>query len=257
MASPQTEVRVVETETEVVPRHVAVVMDGNGRWARKRFLPRTAGHRAGVEAAKAVIERCGRRGVEVLTLFAFSSENWRRPREEVSVLLDLFLRTLEKEAQRLHEHALRVRVIGERQRLGQRLAEQVERVEALTRDNTGMTLVLATSYGGRWDITQAMRDIAHRVARGELDPETISEEHVAERLQLGDLPAPDLLIRTGGEQRISNFMLWQLAYAEMYFTGTLWPDFRMDDLDAAIRWFQSRERRFGRTSEQLTRAGRA
>lgn len=257
MVSTQHEVQVVDTVAEVIPRHVAVVMDGNGRWARKRFLPRTAGHRAGVEAARAMIERCGRRGVEVLTLFAFSSENWRRPREEVSVLLDLFLRTLEKEADRLHEHALRVRVIGERHRLGDRLADQVERVETLTRENTGMTLVLATSYGGRWDITQAARSLAHRVARGELDPDAISEEHIGGLLQLGDLPAPDLLIRTGGEQRISNFMLWQLAYAEMYFTDTLWPDFRMDDLDAAIAWFQGRERRFGRTSEQLTRAGRA
>jgi len=240
-----------------LPRHVAIVMDGNGRWARKRLLPRTAGHRAGVESVRRVIEACGRGGIPVLTLFAFSSENWRRPRDEVSLLLDLFLRTLEKEAGRLHEHQVRVRLMGERERLGSRLRAQIERVESMTADNTGLTLVLAASYGGRWDITQAMRQIAERVAAGVLRPDDITEECVQAALMLGDLPPADLLIRTGGEQRISNFLLWQLAYAELYFTPTLWPDFGVDDFEAAMAWFAARERRFGQTSEQVLRVSRA
>ncbi len=240
-----------------VPIHIAVVMDGNGRWANRRFMPRPAGHKAGVEAARRVIEACGRRGVKALTLFAFSSENWRRPEEEVSVLLDLFLKTLEREADRLHEHQVRIRLIGERDRLGPRLCRQVERVERLTRDNDGMTLVVAASYGGRWDIAQAVRKLAARVADGTLRPDEIREEDLGECLALADIPPPDLLIRTGGEQRISNFLLWQLAYAELYFTSTLWPDFDADDLDEAIAWYRGRERRFGLTSEQLEQASRA
>jgi len=240
-----------------LPRHVAIVMDGNGRWARKRLLPRTAGHRAGVESVRRVIEASGRRRIDVLTLFAFSSENWRRPRDEVSVLLDLFLRTLEREAAQLHEHQVRVRLMGERERLGKRLRDQIERVEALTVANTGLTLVLAASYGGRWDLTQAMRKLAERVAAGELQPSDITEQCLSSALTLGDLPYPDLLIRTGGEQRISNFLLWQLAYAELYFTPTLWPDFNASDFDAAVDWFVSRERRFGLTSEQLPKVSRA
>ncbi|MCP1676150.1 undecaprenyl diphosphate synthase [Natronocella acetinitrilica] len=239
------------------PDHVAVVMDGNGRWASRRFMPRPAGHRAGVEAARRLIEACGRKGVKVLTLFAFSSENWRRPEEEVSVLMDLFLKTLEKEADKLHEHRVRIRLVGERERLGERLCRQVERVEELTRNNDGMTLVVAASYGGRWDITQAAKAIAARVAAGELDADAITEEHLSQGLALADLPPPDLLIRTGGEQRISNFLLWQLAYAELYFTPTLWPDFDVKELDQALAWYHGRERRFGLTSEQLGQASRA
>ena len=239
------------------PNHIAIVMDGNGRWANRRFMPRQAGHRAGIEAVRQVIEACGRRQVKVLTLFAFSSENWRRPEEEVSVLMDLFLKTLEREADRLHEHGVRIRLIGERERLGPRLCRQVDQVEALTRDNDGMTLVVAASYGGRWDLTRATRALAARIAAGELSPEQIREEDLGAELCLADLPPPDLLIRTGGEQRISNFLLWQLAYAELYFTPTLWPDFDATDLDDAIEWYLGRERRFGQTSEQLERASRA
>ncbi|MCC5856916.1 MAG: isoprenyl transferase [Ectothiorhodospiraceae bacterium] len=240
-----------------VPRHVAVVMDGNGRWAQARFLPRPAGHRAGVDAVRRIVEACGRRGVKVLTLFAFSSENWTRPEEEVSVLMDLMLRTLEKEASRLHENNVRVRMIGDRSRFSHRLQRQIAAAEELTADNTGLTLVIAVSYGGRWDLAQAARRIAEAVQDGSLDPEQVNESLVEGMLNTADLPPTDLLIRTGGESRISNFLLWQLAYAELYFTPVLWPDFREAHLDEAFDWYAGRERRFGRTSEQLGRVSRA
>lgn len=241
----------------LVPRHVAVVMDGNGRWAQARFMPRPAGHRAGVEAVRRIVEACGRRGVEVLTLFAFSSENWTRPEEEVSVLMDLLLRTLEREAGKLHKNNVRIRMIGDRGRFSERLQRQIASVEQLTADNTGLTLVIAASYGGRWDMTQAARRIAEAIRDGVLRPEQVNEQLVDGMLSMGDLPDPDLLIRTGGESRISNFLLWQLAYAELYFSPVLWPDFRESHLDEALDWYAGRERRFGRTSDQLGRLNRA
>ncbi|MCC5812382.1 MAG: isoprenyl transferase [Ectothiorhodospiraceae bacterium] len=245
------------TDSATVPKHVAIVMDGNGRWAQARFMPRPAGHRAGVEAVRKTVEACGRRGVRVLTLFAFSSENWSRPADEVSVLMDLFLRTLEKEAGKLHENDVRIRLIGDRHRLGERLRRQVERVEQLTADNSGLTLVIAASYGGRWDMVEAARRLAEAARDGNLDPASITEDSLSGCLSTAGLPDPDLLIRTGGERRISNFLLWQLAYAELYFSPTLWPDFGVEDLDEAFAWYAGRERRFGQTSAQLEQAYRA
>lgn len=246
-----------DQETGRVPRHIAIVMDGNGRWARKRLMPRQAGHRAGAEAVRRVVETAGNMGVEALTLFAFSSENWSRPTEEISVLMELFMRTLEKESARLHEHNVRIRVMGQRERLGRQLREQIEAAEALTADNTGMTLVIAASYGGRWDIVQACQAIARRAQDGDLDPGEVDAGTVAEHMSLRGLPDPDLLIRTGGEKRVSNFLLWHLAYTELCFVDTLWPDFGAEDLRAAVDFYRGRQRRFGRTAEQVERFSRA
>jgi undecaprenyl diphosphate synthase len=235
----------------IIPNHVAIIMDGNGRWARGRHLPRIAGHRAGVSSVREVVRRCSERGVRVLTLFAFSSENWRRPPEEVRMLMDLFLGALQREAQRLRENDVRLCVIGERERLGERLCKQIAEAERLTADGQGVLLNIAANYGGRWDITQAARRLAGQVAAGTLDPSQITAERFQEELCLAALPEPDLFIRTGGEQRISNFLLWQLAYTELYFTDTLWPDFGVQAFDQALAAYASRQRRFGRTSEQL------
>lgn len=244
-------------ELECRPRHLAVIMDGNGRWARLRRLPRPAGHHAGVDAVRRTVETCAREGIQVLTLFAFSSENWRRPEDEVSLLMDLLLRTLEKEAVKLHQSNVRIRLIGDRDRLGRRLRQQIARVEDLTADNNGLTLVIAASYGGQWDIARAARRLAEDVRHGLLAPEQIDEKLLADRVSLADLPMPDLLIRTGGERRISNFLLWQLAYAELYFTEVLWPEFGEAELMSALEWYAGRERRFGQTSDQVGRAHRA
>ncbi len=233
------------------PRHIAIVMDGNGRWAKRRGQPRTAGHRAGVRATREIVEACARRGVEVLTLFAFSSENWRRPATEVSLLMELFVSTLDREVKRLHENRVRMRFIGERGAFGERLRERIARAETLTAGNTGLVLNIAANYGGRWDIARAARRIASEVAQGRLDPEQVDAEAVAARVCLADVPEPDLFIRTGGERRISNFLLWQIAYSELYFTDTLWPDFDSDCLDAAMADFARRQRRFGKTGEQV------
>ena len=232
-------------------RHIAIIMDGNGRWAQRRLMPRTAGHRAGVKSVRRVIEACGQRGVEVLTLFAFSSENWRRPRKEVGTLMDLFFTALDDEARNLHENKVQLRVIGERSAFGERLREKIADVEALTADNTGLKLVIAANYGGRWDIARAARRIAERVRAGELEPGDIDEAVVGAEMCLADLPEPDLFIRTGGEQRISNFLLWQLTYTELYFSPVLWPDFNETHLDEAIAAFTRRQRRFGHTGEQV------
>ena len=234
-----------------LPRHIAIIMDGNGRWAKKRFLPRTAGHRAGVTAVRKVVEHCAKKGVEALTLFAFSSENWRRPPQEVSVLMGLFLTTLERETDKLHENNVRLRVIGHRAAFAQDLRDRIVAAEELTRENTGLNLVIAANYGGRWDILQAARSLAEEVAAGVLTPGDITGELLGAWLSLADLPEPDLFIRTGGEQRISNFLLWQLAYTELYFTPTLWPDFDENALEQALTAYASRQRRFGYTSEQL------
>jgi undecaprenyl diphosphate synthase len=235
-------------EVGPVPRHIAIIMDGNGRWARTRHLPRVAGHRKGADAVRATVRGCAERGVEFLTLFAFSSENWRRPAEEVSFLMDLFVTALEQEVARLHENAIRFRVIGELSRFEPRIQTLIREAEALTAANTRLTLTVAANYGGRWDLMQAIeRMLADRpeLARG------FSEQDLGAYLAMNYAPEPDLFIRTGGEQRISNFLLWQLAYTELYFTDTLWPDFDAAALERAIQSYRQRERRFGRTSEQL------
>ena len=233
--------------TPDVPRHIAIIMDGNGRWAKRRFMPRFAGHRKGVEALRGVIRACAERGVTHLTVFAFSSENWRRPQEEVTLLMELFLRALENEVAKLHENGIRFRVIGDLSGFSDRIQTLIREAEALTRDNGRLTFTVAANYGGRWDLVQAVKKL---VASGE----PVSEAALAGHLSLADAPEPDLFIRTGGEQRISNFLLWQLAYTELYFTDALWPDFDAAALDAAIASYRTRERRFGRTSEQLLTA---
>lgn len=233
------------------PKHIAVIMDGNGRWAARRFMPRIAGHRAGLQAAKNLVKSCLEKGVSVLTLFAFSSENWRRPREEVGFLMDLFLSTLESEAHRFHEQAIAVRFIGDRSRIDPRIAAKMHEAEELTKQNQAMVLVIAIDYGGQWDVYQAMQVLLRKVHAGELAPSTLTVEHIAQHVCLADLPPPDLMIRTSGEKRISNFMLWQLAYTELYFTDTLWPDFNEAALDEAINDYSNRHRRFGYTDDQL------
>jgi undecaprenyl diphosphate synthase len=237
-----------------VPKHIAIIMDGNGRWARRRFMPRVAGHRKGVEAVRAVVSRCAERGVGHLTLFAFSSENWRRPPEEVSFLMQLFVRALEEEVARLHENSIRLRVVGDLSRFEPGLIELIRNAEQLTAGNTGLNLTVAANYGGRWDIMQAVNRMlkAHPDRQGDY-----TESDLAPYLAMAYAPEPDLFIRTGGEQRISNFLLWQLAYTELYFTDSLWPEFNKEAVDAAIASFQQRERRFGRTSEQVQAAAAA
>lgn len=232
-----------------VPRHVAVIMDGNGRWAKKRFLPRIAGHKRGVDSVRNVVRACSERGIGYLTLFAFSSENWRRPRDEVSFLMQLFASALRQEVARLHEAGVRFRVIGDIEPFGPDLCALVKNGEALTEGNKGLTLTVAANYGGRWDILQATNRLLR--AQPELASGGIEEGDLLPYLALNYAPEPDLFIRTGGEQRISNFLLWQLAYTELYFTDTLWPDFGARELDEAIDWYRQRERRFGRTSEQV------
>ena len=234
-----------------VPRHVAIIMDGNGRWAKKRMMPRIAGHRAGVESVRTIVQACTRAGVQVLTLFAFSSENWRRPEKEVGLLMELFLTALQRETKKLSANNVRLRVIGDRSRFPQKLQRAIADSEASTRNNTGLILAVAANYGGRWDITHATRQLAQQVEAGQLKAEEITEEHIRSHMALADLPEPDLFIRTGGEQRISNFLLWQLAYTELYFTDTLWPDFKEDAFQRALDSFASRQRRFGRTGDQL------
>ena len=236
------------------PRHVAIIMDGNGRWANRRQLPRIAGHRAGVENVRALVRLAAARGVEVLTLFAFSSENWRRPPLEVRLLMDLFVLALDQEAQRLHENNVQLRVIGERHAFPTRLQASIGEAEALTRGNTGLKLVIAANYGGHWDITQATQQLAAEVAAGRIHAADITPESIAARLSLADLPDPDLFIRSGGEQRISNFLLWQLAYTEFYFTECLWPDFDEEQFELALASFSTRQRRFGMIGEQLETA---
>jgi undecaprenyl diphosphate synthase len=234
-------------ETPNVPRHVAIIMDGNGRWATKRFLPRVAGHVKGVDAVRTVVEACARRGVEYLTLFAFSSENWRRPEEEVSLLMRLFVTALDREVSKLHANNIRLKVVGDLSRFDAKLQGMIASAERKTAGNTRMTVTVCANYGGRWDIMQAVGQMvaAHPGCAN------FSEEQLAPHLAMAYAPEPDLFIRTGGEQRISNFLLWQLAYTELFFTDTFWPDFSIESLDAAIASYQHRERRFGRTGAQL------
>ena len=228
-----------------IPRHVCVIMDGNGRWAKKRLLPRVMGHKRGLTALENLAARCAELGVEYLTVFAFSTENWRRPEDEVSFLMKLFLQALGGKVAKMHQNNLRLKVIGNRGRFPAAIVEGIEAAERLTADNTGLTLTVAADYGGRWDILQAANRL---IAEGKSE---ITEDDLSQRLSLAEAPEPDLFIRTGGETRISNFMLWQMAYAEFYFTDALWPDFDAAEFDRAISSFRVRERRFGRTSEQL------
>jgi undecaprenyl diphosphate synthase len=235
-----------------VPRHVAVIMDGNGRWANARLLPRIAGHRRGLEAVRAAVEHCAERGIEFLTLFAFSSENWRRPAEEVALLMQLFRVALTSEVERMHRNGVRLKVVGDTERFGAKIQRLIEKGERLTADNRRLTLTIAANYGGRWDILQAM----NRFLKESPSSRAVDEQSLAPHLAMSYAPEPDLFIRTGGEQRISNFLLWQLAYTELYFTDTLWPDFDGAELDRAIGSYRGRERRFGRTSEQVAEAKR-
>jgi undecaprenyl diphosphate synthase len=237
-----------------VPNHVAVIMDGNGRWARARGKKRHAGHRAGVKSVRATVEAAAERGVGHLTLFAFSSENWSRPEEEVSSLMRLFVEALRREVDELHRNNVRLRFVGALDRLGKGLRKGIAAAEAKTAANTGLHLNVAVAYGGRWDITEAARDLASRAASGEIDPQDVDEAALAGRLQLGDTPDADLLIRTGGEQRISNFLLWNLAYAELWFTDVLWPDFDKNEFERALAWFADKQRRYGQTGEQVEAA---
>lgn len=236
-----------------VPRHIAVIMDGNGRWAKKRFLPRIAGHKRGVESVRGMVKSCATLGVEYLTLFAFSSENWRRPQEEVSFLMGLFMEALSQEVNKLHQNNIRMIVIGDRSQFDAALCARIDAAETLTRGNTGLTLTIAANYGGRWDLMQAINKMTINkiVEPSSEQPMDYSEEDLSAYLSMSYAPEPDLFIRTGGEKRISNFLLWQLAYTELYFTDTLWPDFDQSAFDLAVQSFQTRERRFGRTSEQL------
>jgi undecaprenyl diphosphate synthase len=233
---------------ESTPQHIAIIMDGNGRWATKRFLPRVAGHVKGVEAVRGIVESCIRRDVKFLTLFAFSSENWRRPAEEVSLLMKLFITALDKEVRKMHENQIRLKIVGDLTRFDDKLQAAIQKAEKLTENNLGLTVTVCANYGGRWDIMQA----CNKLIQVSKPNEVISEEDIAKHLSMAYAPEPDLFIRTGGEKRISNFLLWQLAYTELFFTDTFWPDFNAASLDQAINSFQSRERRFGRTSEQVS-----
>ncbi len=236
-------------EVACVPRHIAMIMDGNGRWAKKRFLPRVAGHKQGVETLREMVKACDELGVEFLTLFAFSSENWRRPQEEVSFLMGLFLTVLEREVNKLDKKGIRLKLIGRRDRFAPEIVRMIEAAEARTAANTGLTLTIAADYGGRWDVLQATQALLR--ARPDFATGTVDEDALTPYLAMSYAPEPDLFVRTGGEARISNFLLWQLAYTELYFTDVFWPDFDRAQLQIAIDSYRQRERRFGRTSEQL------
>ena len=241
----------VAMKKSLTPQHIAIIMDGNNRWAKNRLLPGIRGHKAGVEAIRSVLAVCEKHEVKVLTLFAFSSENWQRPADEVGALMNLFLSYLKREVSALHKKGVRMRFIGRRDRLQADILNQMVAAETLTQSNEGSTLVLAVDYGGQWDMTNAATEIAKRVAAGEIQPDQIDESLVNEHLCLHDLPKPDLCVRTGGEFRISNFILWQMSYAELYFTECFWPDFDEKETEKAIAAFAARQRRFGMTSEQV------
>lgn len=236
---------------EMLPRHVAIIMDGNGRWAEQRSKARTSGHKAGAEAVRKTVAFALRNEIEALTLFAFSSENWRRPALEVKVLMELFITVLKREVPELHRHGVRLRIIGDTSKFSPRLQKHIQKAEQKTASNNRLILNIAANYGGRWDITQAARQACRLVQQGELDVDSLTEERFAEMTQIADCPPPDLLIRTGGDMRISNFLLWQLAYAELYFCDVLWPDFDDSAFAAAVNSYVTRERRFGLTSQQI------
>ncbi|MDF2529831.1 MAG: ispU [Gammaproteobacteria bacterium] len=235
----------------MLPKHIALVMDGNGRWAKQRFLPRTAGHKTAVSRVREIVEICAQRAIPALTLFAFSSENWKRPQEEVGFLMELLVHSLHAEAKKLHESKVQLKIIGDRSNLPANILQAIDEIEQLTHANPGLKLRVAFNYGGQWDILQAVHKIANEVSCGLVSPEHITEQTIAAHLSTADLPEADLFIRTSGEQRISNFLLWQLAYAELYFTETLFPAFGKEEFNKALEWFATRERRFGKISEQL------
>lgn len=244
----------VENELPTIaslPKHVAIIMDGNGRWAQKRGLPRVAGHKAGVETVRSVIQACAEKGIEVLTLFAFSSENWRRPKKEVTLLMGLFLAALQREVKKLHKNGVQLRIVGDVSAFDKKIQDQIIKSEALTKDNKKLVLNIAANYGGQWDITESVKSVARLVQLGKLNADEITPELINQNLSMSDLSDPDLFIRTGGEKRISNFLIWQLAYSELYFTDTLWPDFDRAAFDKALDSFAGRQRRFGHTGEQI------
>jgi len=233
------------------PRHIAIIMDGNGRWAEKRLMPRIIGHRAGVKAVKKIVEFCVNEEIEVLSLFAFSSENWRRPKKEVEMLMDLFMGTLQAQVDKIDKNNIKLQIIGDRSAFSEKLQNKIRQAEEQTENNNGLNLIIAANYGGRWDILQAFQQIFEKISSGGLLAKDITEAIIHEHITTADIPEPDLFIRTGGEQRISNFLLWQLAYTEFYFTEKLWPDFNQVELADAISSFNNRQRRFGRTGEQV------
>jgi len=233
------------------PNHIVVVMDGNGRWAKKRLMPRTAGHHAGVKSTRQIVEECIKGKIQALTLFAFSSENWKRPEQEVSSLMELFVSTLQSEVKSLHKQNVRVRFIGECSAFSEKLQIKINEAKNLTKNNTGLQLNIAVNYGGRWDIAEACKSIVSKIQLGELQVDDINAELIDEFVCLKELPEPDLFIRTGGEKRISNFLIWQLAYTELYFTDVLWPDFKSAEFSDALNWYAGRQRRFGQTGEQV------
>lgn len=234
-----------------IPRHIAIVMDGNGRWAKQKHRPRFMGHKKGVEAVREIVKTCSLLKVECLSLFAFSSENWKRPEEEIKNLMGLFMMALEREAKSLARNNVRLQIVGDLSHFSEKLQDKIKQVEELTKDSTGLRLIVAANYGGRWDIAQSIRIIARKVEAGELKCDAINEENISSHITTQGLPDPDLFIRTGGEKRISNFLLWQMAYTELYFTDVLWPDFGKTELEKAITDYSSRQRRFGKTSEQV------
>ncbi len=240
-----------------IPEHIAIIMDGNGRWAKQRKLPRVAGHRSGVESVRQIVKECGVIGVKVLTLFAFSSENWRRPEKEVSLLMELFMTVLKTEAKKLHKNNVQLRVVGDLSQFPAKLQKYIQDVTELTQENDGLVLNIAANYGGRWDVINATKEIAKLVELNVIKPDDIDEDLMYQHLSFADLPEPSLFIRTGGEQRISNFLLWHLAYTELFFTDELWPDFNEKSLAKAIESFSCRQRRFGRTGEQVEQAAGA
>lgn len=241
----------IQFSSDLLPQHIAVIMDGNGRWAKQRGKPRIYGHRMAVKSVRETISTASRLGIKAITLFAFSSENWKRPEEEVSVLMDLFMAVLTREVKKLHKNNLRLQIIGDKTRFSNALQKKIAAAEELTQANTGMVINVAANYGGKWDITEAVKQVAQQVSDGQLQPQDITESTISQYLSISDLPDVDLMIRTSGECRISNFMLWQMAYAELYFTDLFWPEFDEQALLDAIAWFINRERRFGCTSEQL------
>jgi undecaprenyl diphosphate synthase len=241
----------LDNMSQSLPRHIAVVMDGNGRWANKRHLPRAAGHKAGVGTTRKIVENCAKKNIEALTIFAFSSENWNRPKSEVSSLMALFISTIMAEVRKLHKKNVCVKFIGERTRFSEKLQGSINEAEVLTGDNTGLQLNIAANYGGRWDVVHACKQIAEQVKDNKTTIADIDEAMFDSFMSLSELPAPDLFIRTGGEQRISNFLIWQLAYSELYFVDTLWPDFSDEEFDVALDWYAGRQRRFGKTGQQL------
>ena len=240
----------MDTEQNI-PRHIAIVLDGNGRWARAKRRPRFMGHKKGVEAVREIVKACGALKIECLTLFAFSSENWKRPEEEIKNLMGLFMLALDREAKSMARNNVKLQIIGNLSFFSEKLQAKIKQVEELTAHCDGLRLIVAANYGGRWDITQAAKSLAKKVASGEMDANLISEDDMSSQLTTAGLPDPDLFIRTGGDKRISNFLIWQMAYTELYFTDVLWPDFNKDELQKAIADYSSRQRRFGKTSEQV------